>query len=126
VRAAADRRGPQRGPDQRGQAPGAGLGVHGHRRGAEHHGDLRRDRRAGVPAAGGASGRKGGGLTMPALPQNIYLLDLPLLIGLVSLVYSATRFDRWSAIFREAVRWAGRLLAFLAAIGLALYLVNRF
>ena len=63
---------------------------------------------------------------MPLLAHNIYLTDLPLLIVLVSLVYSATRFDRWPAIFREALRWAGRLLAFLAVIGLVLYLVSRF
>jgi hypothetical protein len=63
---------------------------------------------------------------MSTLPQAIYLYDLPLLIVLISLVYSATRFDRWPAIFREALRWAGRLLAFLAVIGLVLYLVSRF
>ena len=37
--------------------------------------------------------------------HNIYLIDLPLLIVLISLVYSATRFDEWGAILREAVRW---------------------
>jgi hypothetical protein len=62
---------------------------------------------------------------MPLLAHNIYLMDLPLLIVLVSLVYSATRFDEWPAILREAVRWGVRLTAFLAAIGLALFLVNR-
>jgi hypothetical protein len=62
---------------------------------------------------------------MPLLAHNIYLTDLPLLIVLVSLVYSATRFDEWPAILREAVRWGVRLTAFLAAIGLALFLVNR-
>ena len=43
---------------------------------------------------------------MPAIlfAHNIYLIDLPLLIVLVSLVYSATRFDRWSAILGEAFR----------------------
>ncbi len=59
-------------------------------------------------------------------PHNIYLVDLPLMIVLISLVYSATRFDQWSAILREAAMWALRLTAFLGAIGLALYLVNRF
>lgn len=56
--------------------------------------------------------------------HNIYLIDLPILIVLVSLVYSATRFDRWGPIFREAFRWGGRLLLFLGAIGLALFLVT--
>ena len=34
--------------------------------------------------------------------HNIYLIDLPLLIVLISLVYSATRYDQWSAILYEA------------------------
>jgi hypothetical protein len=58
--------------------------------------------------------------------HNIYLYDLPLLIVLISLVYSATRFDEWPAILLEAGRWALRLTCFLGAIALALYLVNRF
>jgi hypothetical protein len=62
---------------------------------------------------------------MPTLPSNIYVWELPLLIVLISLVYSATRFDHWPAILREAVRWAVRLVAFLATIGLVLFLVGR-
>jgi hypothetical protein len=62
----------------------------------------------------------------PLWAHNIYLLDLPLLVVLISLVYSATRFDQWSAILREAGRWGARLAAFLTAIGLVLYLVTRF
>jgi hypothetical protein len=57
--------------------------------------------------------------------HNIYLIDLPLLVVLVSLVYSATRFDRWGPILREAVRFAGRLVIFLVVIGVVLYLVTR-
>jgi hypothetical protein len=48
-----------------------------------------------------------------------------LLIVLISLVYSATRFDQWGPILREAVRWGGRLVAFLGAIGVVLYLLTR-
>ena len=33
---------------------------------------------------------------------------LPILIILISLVYSGTRFDRWDAILHEAVRWGLR------------------
>ncbi|HZY84186.1 MAG TPA: hypothetical protein VFE78_05115 [Gemmataceae bacterium] len=62
----------------------------------------------------------------PLFAHNIYLFDLPLLIVLVSLVYSATRFDEPLPILREALRWGLRLAAFLGAIGLALYLVSRF
>lgn len=58
--------------------------------------------------------------------DNIYLSDLPLLIVLISLVYSATRFDQWGPIIREAFRWGLRLTAFLGAIGLVLWVVNRF
>ena len=59
------------------------------------------------------------------LTHNIYLYDLPLLIVLISLVYSATRFDSWPAILLESGRWALRLTAFLAAIVLTLFVVNR-
>ncbi len=47
---------------------------------------------------------------------------LPVLIVIISLVYSATRYDEWGPIFREAVRWGLRLAGFLAVIGIALYL----
>ncbi len=57
--------------------------------------------------------------------HNIYLVDLPLLIVLISLVYSATRFDEWRPILYEALRWGLRLALFLVAIGFALYLLDR-
>jgi len=53
-----------------------------------------------------------------------YYLDLPLLILLVSLVYSGTRYEAWPDIAAEAVRWAFRLLSFLAMIGAMLYAVT--
>jgi hypothetical protein len=56
--------------------------------------------------------------------HNIYFVDLPLLIVLISLVYSATRFDEWGPILREAFRWGLRLAAFLIAIGIALYVLH--
>ncbi len=49
---------------------------------------------------------------------------LPVLIVVISLVYSATRYDTWGPILREAVRWGLRLLGFLGGIGLVLYLVT--
>lgn len=57
--------------------------------------------------------------------HNIYLIDLPVLIVLISLVYSATRFDEWHSILHEALRWGMRLVLFLVAIGLALYVLDR-
>jgi hypothetical protein len=57
---------------------------------------------------------------MTPLGYSIYW-DLPVLIVVVSLVYSATRFDDRGAILREAVRWGGRMVTFLGGIGAALY-----
>lgn len=57
--------------------------------------------------------------------HNIYFVDLPLLIVLISLVYSATRFDEWRPILYEALRWGLRLGLFLLAIGFALYVLDR-
>lgn len=53
-------------------------------------------------------------------------LHLPLLIVLISLVYSATRYEEWSSIFHEALRWGLRMAMFLAGIGLAVYVVDAF
>jgi hypothetical protein len=58
--------------------------------------------------------------------RAIYYFDLPLMVVLISLVYSATRYDRWPAILWEAARWGVRLLVFLFVIGVALYFVARF
>ena len=62
----------------------------------------------------------------PLFAYNIYLVHLPILVVIVSLVYSATRFDQWGAIGREAVRWGLRLVGFLAAVAGVLYVVNLF
>ena len=59
--------------------------------------------------------------------MNAWLSDLsiywqlPVLIIVISLVYSATRYDHWGAILREAVRWGRNMVIFLGAIALALY-----
>ena len=54
---------------------------------------------------------------------RMYFVDLPLLIVLVSLVYSATRYDQWNLILHEAVRWGVRLTGFLFAVIFVLFLV---
>jgi len=41
---------------------------------------------------------------------------LPILIVVISLVYSATRFEHWGAILREAFRWGLRMTLFLLGI----------
>jgi hypothetical protein len=51
--------------------------------------------------------------------------QLPLLIIVISLVYSATRYDQWGSILREAVRWARNMVGFLAVIALVLYVLAR-
>lgn len=52
--------------------------------------------------------------------------DFPVLLVVFSLVYSATRHDRWDRILREAVGWAGRVAGFLGAIGVGLFVLQRF
>jgi hypothetical protein len=59
-----------------------------------------------------------------APPSYSIYWDLPLLIVVVSLVYSATRYEDWRAIVHEAARWGIRMTTFLGGIGLALYLVG--
>jgi hypothetical protein len=56
---------------------------------------------------------------------NMYF-QLPVLIVVISLVYSATRYDEWGSIFHEALRWGGRMALFLVGIGAVLYLVATF
>jgi len=55
----------------------------------------------------------------PAFAGNIYW-HLPILIVVISLVYSATRFESWRAIFVEAFRWGLRMTAFLVVIAMLL------
>ena len=51
--------------------------------------------------------------------SNIYW-HLPFMIVIISLDYSATRFERWKSIFVEAFRWGLRMLVFLVTIALVL------
>ena len=47
--------------------------------------------------------------------------DLPIFIVVVSIVYSATKFERWDMILREAFRWARNMALFLATIAAVLF-----
>src|SRR5581483_1153332 len=83
-------------------------------------------RRSGLPPrarqAAGPEGRGGARMTTVGVllgAHSIYW-DLPVLIVVVSLVYSATRFDRWDYILREAFRWGLRMALFLIGIVLIL------
>ena len=62
---------------------------------------------------------------MNALSGSIYW-QLPILVVVISLVYSATRYDQWGAILREAVRWVFNMAAFMGGIGVVLYLLATF
>jgi lipopolysaccharide/colanic/teichoic acid biosynthesis glycosyltransferase len=50
------------------------------------------------------------------MPNYFYLLHLLFLIPVISLVYSATRYDDWPTIFHEAWRWGLRMATFLLII----------
>jgi len=62
---------------------------------------------------------------MALFGMSIYW-DLPVLLVVVSLVYAATRHDRWDKILHEAFGWGVRIALFLVAIGLGLYLLSTY
>jgi hypothetical protein len=57
--------------------------------------------------------------------MTVYL-HLPVLIVVVSLVYSATRHDGRDRILREALHWGVRMTTFLLTIGLILFALSTF
>ena len=61
---------------------------------------------------------------MPPLLGVAYFWHFPLLIVLVSLVYSATRYDDWASIGKEALRWGLRLTAFLVGALVVMLLIR--
>jgi hypothetical protein len=61
----------------------------------------------------------------PLFAASIYW-HLPFVIAVISLVYSATRFERWPDIVAEAARWALRMGMFLGGIAVVLYLLAIF
>ncbi len=62
---------------------------------------------------------------MPLFAVSIYW-DLPVLLVVFSLVYSATRHDRWDRILREALGWAVRVGGFLLGVGVLLYVFSSY
>ena len=62
---------------------------------------------------------------MSLFATSIYW-DLPVLLVVVSIVYSATRHDRWDRILREALRWGTQIAGFLALVGVTLYVLSTF
>jgi hypothetical protein len=57
--------------------------------------------------------------------MNPIYLHLVFLIPIISLVYSATRFDEWPVILHEAWRWGVRMAGFLLVIAIALLVLDR-
>ena len=64
-------------------------------------------------------------MNSPLAAATIYW-HLPILLVVVSLVYSATRHDRWRMILSEAARWGVRMAFFLGAIAIGLYNLHEF
>ena len=62
-------------------------------------------------------------VALPLAAINQLWYSLPLIV-VISLVYSATRYDYWDNIFREAFRWGLRMSAFLAGIAVILYVMS--
>lgn len=59
-----------------------------------------------------------------ALGNTSIYWHLPILIVVISLVYSATRFEPWKLILRESLRWMLRMSIFLVAVALVLLLLD--
>jgi hypothetical protein len=53
-------------------------------------------------------------------------IQLPIVLAMISLVYSATRYEDWPSILREAASWFGRMALFLLAIAAVLFLIAYF
>jgi hypothetical protein len=56
---------------------------------------------------------------------SMYSQLLPLLV-VISLVYSATRYDDWPDILVEAFRWGSRMLGFMVCIMLVMLVLAFF
>ncbi len=52
---------------------------------------------------------------------NMYI-ELPIVLLIISLVYSATRYEEWKSIFQETIRWGWKMAAFLLSIAGVLYI----
>jgi hypothetical protein len=55
--------------------------------------------------------------------MSIYL-HLPLMLLVISLVYSATRHEQWDEILIEAFRWGIRMFGFMLMVAVVLFVVS--
>ena len=56
---------------------------------------------------------------LPLFAVNIYW-HLPVVLVVFSLVYSATRHDKWDRILRESVRWMLQIGGFLLLVAVVI------
>jgi hypothetical protein len=63
-------------------------------------------------------------MTAP-LAESVYW-HFPILIVTVSMIYSATRYEAWGDIFKEALFWGGRMTLFLVSIGVVLFIISTY
>lgn len=61
----------------------------------------------------------------PLFATSIYW-DFPVLLVTFSLVYAATRHDRWDRILWEAAGWAVRIGGFLLGVGVTLFVLSTY
>ena len=59
-------------------------------------------------------------------PDWYFLLHFPIIMLMVGLVYSATRHDRPTTIFRETAKWLLRMGGFLVLLGVLLYVLSTY
>src|SRR5262249_46718359 len=102
---------------------------------AQHPGDLRRLRRAGLPGLGGRGGSpigfeadpgrrlRGGGVRMIPASAHIYWLVLPPGIA-ISVGYSAPRPEAWPRIWAHSLRLTLWMLGILVVATAVLLLIN--
>jgi hypothetical protein len=55
---------------------------------------------------------------------SIIYFHLPLMLLVISLVYSATRHEDWDEILGEAFRWGIRMLGFILSVAAVLFVAS--
>jgi hypothetical protein len=65
-------------------------------------------------------------ISLPLLAIGSIYWHLPIMVVLISLVYSATRFERWDNIGWETLRWIRNMGGFLVGIAVLLYILSLF
>jgi hypothetical protein len=64
--------------------------------------------------------------SLPLFALGDIYWHLPIMIVLISLVYSATRFERWDNIGWETLRWIRNMGLFLVLIAVGLFVLSLF